>query len=311
MAERVTVAQGVPTQWALVLELDDLDRADLSALRIAGTGAARISGGQVAEMRRRLGVPVVVRYTSTESSLGTGTRPEDRDEVVATTVGRPVPGVELVVADEDGRPAPPGRIGRVRLRSGAVMRGYWGGPSRPGATGAAAVVDPEATATVLAPDGWLTTGDFGSLDAEGNLTLAGRDNELYIRGGYNVFPAEVEAVLAGHPGVARVAVVGAPDPVLGEVGVAFVVPTGGPAGVPDADSLRRLCADRLADYKAPDAVVVLDDLPLTPMMKVDKRALGDRAARAAKAAGAARAESRRARRAPNAVPSVGADGVTR
>ncbi|MGP8058390.1 MAG: class I adenylate-forming enzyme family protein [Acidimicrobiales bacterium] len=311
VAEGVTVAQGVPTQWALVLELDDLDRADLSALRIAGTGAARISGGQVAEMRRRLGVPVVVRYTSTESSLGTGTRPEDRDEVVATTVGRPVPGVELVVADEDGRPAPPGRIGRVRLRSGAVMRGYWGGPSRPGATGAAAVVDPEATATVLAPDGWLTTGDFGSLDAEGNLTLAGRDNELYIRGGYNVFPAEVEAVLAGHPGVARVAVVGAPDPVLGEVGVAFVVPTGGPAGVPDADSLRRLCADRLADYKAPDAVVVLDDLPLTPMMKVDKRALGDRAARAAKAAGAARAESRRARRAPNAVPSVGADGVTR
>ena len=181
------------------------------------------------------------------------------------------------MADEDGRPARragSAGSGSARGRSCAVLgRPVGRATGGPGAAGAAAVVDPEATATVRAPDGWLTTGDFGSLDAEGNLTLAGRDNELYIRGGYNVFPAEVEAVLAGHPGVARVAVVGAPDPVLGEVGVAFVVPTGGAAGVPDADSLRRLCADRLADYKAPDAVVVLDDLPLTPMMKVDKRAL--------------------------------------
>jgi len=287
VAERVTVAQGVPTQWALVLELDELDRADLSALRIAGTGAAPVTAGQVAEMRRRLGVPVVVRYTSTESSLGTGTRPEDPDEVVATTVGRPVPGVELVVTDEAGGVLAAGDVGRVRIRSGAVMRGYWGpgpdGPDGPdGAAGSRSVVDAEATATVLAPDGWLRTGDFGSLDPDGNLTLAGRDHELYLRGGYNVFPAEVEAVLAGHPSVARAAVVGAADPVLGEVGVAFVVPAAGWAA-PRTDGLRELCRRHLADYKVPDAFVVVEELPLTPMMKVDKRALAAPAARAAAA----------------------------
>ncbi|HMD45172.1 MAG TPA: fatty acid--CoA ligase family protein, partial [Acidimicrobiales bacterium] len=295
VAERVTVAQGVPTQWALVLELDELDGADLSALRIAGTGAARITAEQVAEMRRRLGVPVVVRYTSTESSLGTGTRPEDPDEVVATTVGRPVPGVELAVTDEAGAVLAAGVVGRVRIRSGAVMRGYWGGPSASGAHDAVAVIDPEATAAVLGSDGWLSTGDFGTLDADGNLSLAGRDNEMYIRGGYNVFPAEVEAVLAGHPEVARVAVVGAPDPVLGEVGVAFVVPAAGTPQTPSVEALRELCAGRLADYKAPDAVVAVDELPLTLMMKVDKRALTDRATQAAAAAATARLEARRAR----------------
>jgi len=294
VAERVTVAQGVPTQWALMLELDELDRADLSALRIAGTGAAPVTAGLVAEIRRRLGVPVVVRYTSTESSLGTGTRPEDPDEVVATTVGRPVAGVELVVTDEAGRVLGIDEIGRIRIRSGAVMRGYWGGRGD-GAAGTGALLDAEATAAVLGADGWLRTGDFGSLDADGNLSLAGRDNELYLRGGYNVFPAEVEAVLATHPAVARAAVVGSPDPVLGEVGVAFIVPAPGARRAPGDDELRDLCARRLADYKAPDAFVAVDDLPLTPMLKVDKRALAAPAAAAAAAAAGARRAAQRVR----------------
>ena len=180
----------------------------------------------VAAVREALGVPVVVRYTSTEASLGTGTVPGDPDEVVATTVGRPVPGVSLVVADEEGSPVAPGEVGRVRLRSAAVMRGYWGGPpTGPGADGL--VFDRAATDAVLADDGWLTTGDFGYLDDDGRLHLVGRANELYIRGGYNVYPAEVEGALGEHPDVDQVAVVGAPDPVLGEVGVAFVVPAAG------------------------------------------------------------------------------------
>ncbi len=281
-AERITVAQGVPTQWALVLRRPEAATADLSSLRIAGTGASRVPAELVAELRDTLGVPVVVRYTSTEASLGTGTVPGDPDEAVATTVGRPVPGVELTVADEDGTPVPVGEVGRVRLRSPAVMRGYWGGPpTGPGAAGL--VLDTVATAGVLAPDGWLTTGDFGFVDADGRLHLAGRANELYIRGGYNVYPAEVEAALGEHPAVAQVAVVGAPDPVLGEIGVAFVVPTDGSAV--DAPTLlaglRETARASLADYKAPDRVVVVDGLPLTSMMKVDKRVLADRAAEAA------------------------------
>jgi acyl-CoA synthetase (AMP-forming)/AMP-acid ligase II len=277
--ERITVAQGVPTQWALVLAHPDLEGADVSTLRVAGTGASRASAELVAAMRTRLGVPVVVRYTSTEASLGTGTVPGDADEVVAASVGRPVPGVELVVADDTGRPVAAGEVGRVRLRSAAVMRGYWGGPpAGPGADGV--VYDREATDAVLAPDGWLTTGDFGRLDDDGNLHLVGRANELYIRGGYNVYPAEVEAALTSHPAVAQAAVVGTPDPVLGEIGVAFVVPEAG-SGPVDADGLRAHARAVLADYKAPDRVVACEALPLTSMMKVDKRALAARAAGAA------------------------------
>ena len=277
--ERITVAQGVPTQWALVMAHPDLEAADVSSLRIAGTGASRVPPELVAAMQARLGVPVVVRYTSTEASLGTGTVPGDADEVVAITVGRPVPGVSLVVADDDGREVATGEVGRVRLSSPAVMVGYWGGPpTGPGAGGL--VVDEPTTRSVLGDDGWLTTGDFGFLDPARNLHLVGRANELYIRGGYNVYPAEVEGVLSGHPEVGQVAVVGAPDPVLGEIGVAFVT-LAEPA---DADhdrlleDLRGLVRTALADYKAPDRLVVMETLPVTSMMKIDKRALADLAA---------------------------------
>jgi acyl-CoA synthetase (AMP-forming)/AMP-acid ligase II len=280
-AERITVAQGVPTQWALVLERPELASADLSSLRIAGTGASRVPAELVAALRDALGVPVVVRYTSTEASLGTGTVPGDPDEAVASTVGRPVPGVELTVADDNGIAVPAGAVGRVRLRSAAVMRGYWGRPATgPGAAGL--VLDAPLTASVLAADGWLTTGDFGYVDPDGRLHLVGRANELYIRGGYNVYPAEVEGALGEHPDVDQVAVVAAPDPVLGEVGVAFVVPVDGVAV--DAPTLlaglRATARAALADYKAPDRVVVVDRLPLTPMMKVDKRVLAEQAVRA-------------------------------
>ncbi len=278
-AERITVAQGVPTQWALVLACPELAQADLSALRVAGTGAARVPAELVAAVREALDVPVVVRYTSTEASLGTGTLPGDPDEAVATSVGTPVPGVQLEVTGDDGRPVPDGEVGRVRLSSAATMRGYWGGPATgPGAGGV--VYDRTATDAVLGADGWLTTGDFGFVDGDGRLHLAGRANELYIRGGYNVYPAEVEAALGDHPDVAEIAVVGAPDPVLGEIGVAFVVPEAGSEVQPDAllGSLRERACGRLADYKAPDRVVVVDQLPVTSMLKVDKRALADRAA---------------------------------
>ncbi|HEX3334343.1 MAG TPA: AMP-binding protein, partial [Acidimicrobiales bacterium] len=239
--ERVTVGQGVPTQWALMLACEELDRTDLTSLRVVGTGAARMSSSMIGEVRRRFGAPVVVRYTSTEASLGTGTALHSPDEVVATTVGRPVPGVELAVVDDEGRAVAPGSVGRVKLRSAAVMRGYWGrGPGR-GRT-ASELLDADATASVLSRDGWLTTGDFGLLTPEGNLQLSGRAHERYIRGGYNVYPAEVEEALASHASVARVAVVGVPDDVLGEIGVAVVVAAQG--ATPELSVLRAHCAHR-------------------------------------------------------------------
>ena len=300
--ERVTVAQGVPTQWALMLASEELGRADLGALRVAATGAARMTASMVAEVRRRFRVPVVVRYTSTESSLGTGTTLASSDEEVATTVGRPVAGVELAIVDDEGRPVPAGSVGRVMLRSAATMRGYWGrGPGR-GRT-VDELLDAEATASVLAPDGWLTTGDFGRLTPEGNLQLSGRAHERYIRGGYNVYPAEVEDALSSHPGVARVAVVGVPDEVLGEIGVAVVVAEAGAA--PELDALREHCSRTLSDYKAPDALVVVDELPLTTMMKVDP---GRLAAVAAQGAEERRSRLGRNRRPPSGVLGSGPIG---
>jgi acyl-CoA synthetase (AMP-forming)/AMP-acid ligase II len=294
-AERITVMQGVPTQWALMLESPAFEETDFSSLRIASSGAARLTSEQVREMRARLGVPVVVRYTSTETSLGTGTRPDDPIEVVATTVGRPVPGVELAVVDEEGRDVPTGTVGRVRLRSGAAMCGYWldrhRQPESPG-SGTAHLIDHDATGAVVDRERWVTTGDFGSLDEGGNLRLAGRANELYIRGGYNVYPAEVEDVLSAHPSVGRCAVIGAPDDMLGEVGVAFVVAAES-SEVPTLDELRAWTSASIADYKAPDSLVVLDSLPLTPMMKVDKRALEPRARQAAGDRSQERREHRR------------------
>jgi acyl-CoA synthetase (AMP-forming)/AMP-acid ligase II len=275
--ERITVAQGVPTQWALVLAHPDLEGTDTGSLRVVGTGASRVPPELVAALRRRFGVPVVVRYTSTEASLGTGTVPGDSDQVVASSVGRPVPGVTLAITDDAGDPVPAGQVGRVRLRSAAVMCGYWGGPpTGPGASGIN--YDHRATSAVLDPDGWLTTGDFGFVGDDGCLHLVGRANELYIRGGYNVYPAEVEAVLGSHPAVAQVAVVGAPDPVLGEIGVAFVVPATPVEEEPLLAELQESTRAALADYKAPDRLVLVDGLPLTSMMKVDKRSLAERAA---------------------------------
>ncbi len=275
-AERVTVAQGVPTQWALVLDRPELEAADLSSLRVVGTGGARVPEELVAALRDRLGVPVVVRYTSTEASLGTGTRPDDADAVVATTVGRPVAGVELRVVDDDGQVVATGEVGRVEVRSPAVMRGYWGGPLT-GVGAAGVVFDERATAAVVRPGGWLAMGDFGALDAAGNLRLAGREHDRYLRGGYNVYPAEVEAALATLDGVAEAAVVGVPDPVLGEVGVAFVVMEDRSAPPPAPDdllgSVRAGLAPLVADYKVPDRVVAVGALPLTPMSKLDRQTL--------------------------------------
>jgi acyl-CoA synthetase (AMP-forming)/AMP-acid ligase II len=143
------------------------------------------------------------------------------------------------------------------------MRGYWR--------------DPDQTARAFTPDGFFVSSDLGSLDVDGNLTLSGRASEVYIRGGYNIYPLEVENALSAHPGVAAAAVVSAPAPVIGEIGVAFVVAA--PGEVPGADELRAWCAGRLADYKAPDRVEFVTELPLTAMMKVDKLALAVRAGR--------------------------------
>jgi acyl-CoA synthetase (AMP-forming)/AMP-acid ligase II len=260
--ERVTVCQGVPTQYRLMLDHPALASCDTSGLRIAATGAARVPPELVTEIGDRLGCPVVVRYASTEASLATGTRLGDPVDVVCTTVGRPSGGVELRVVGDDGSVAPPGAVGTIRLRSRAMMRGYWN--------------DPDQTASAIDRDGWLRTGDLGWVGDDGNLRLAGRTSEMYIRGGYNVYPIEVENCLGAHPALAASAVLGADvDDRLGEIGVLFAVPRGGFAV--ELDDVRTFVAERLAGYKAPDILVLVESLPLTTIGKVDKLALREQA----------------------------------
>jgi acyl-CoA synthetase (AMP-forming)/AMP-acid ligase II len=156
----------------------------------------------------------------------------------------------------------PGEVGTVTLRSRAVMRGYWR--------------DPERTAEAVTPDGWLVTGDLGRVGSDGNLRLVGRHTEMYIRGGYNVYPAEVENLLGDHAAITASAVVGAPAVNdargIGEIGVLFAVPRDAGAP-PELAEVRGFVKERLADYKAPDALVLVDELPVTAMGKIDKRAL--------------------------------------
>jgi acyl-CoA synthetase (AMP-forming)/AMP-acid ligase II len=271
--EAVTMLTGVPTQWQLLLDHPDAARTDWSRVRVAGIGGAAIPPELVRRMRAVLRVPVLARYTSTEAGITTGTRPEDPPEVTATTVGVASPVVDLRVVDPDSEAAAGvGEVGEVRCRSRAMFRGYWR--------------DPEATAAALDRDGYLRTGDLGVVGGDGNLRIVGRLTEMYVRGGYNVHPAEVEAVLAEHPSVAQAAVVPYPDPVLGERGCAFVMLAPG-ASAPRLDELRAHCRARIADYKAPDRVVVVDALPVTSMLKVDKRALAAAAREYAGAAGGA------------------------
>ena len=255
---RLTSLGGIPTQVALMLAHESFDATDTSSVRLLALGGGPATASLVREARRRFGVPVVVRYTCTEAGVGVGTVADDPPEDAEESVGRARPGVELTIRDEADRRLPPGRTGQICLRSAAVMARYHG--------------DPDATRAALTADGAVRTGDLGFVDERGRLHLSGRSKEMYVRGGYNVFPLEVEEVLADHPAVAHVAVAPRSDPVMGEIGVAVVVARAG-AGSPTLESLRAHARARLAAHKLPEAILLTDELPRTAMEKIDRRAL--------------------------------------
>jgi acyl-CoA synthetase (AMP-forming)/AMP-acid ligase II len=252
--ERITVGQGVPTQWELMLRHPDVTLRDTSTLRLISTGASRVSAGLVERLQAAFRCPVIVRYATTEASVICSTSSSDPPEVVERSVGRPGPGIEVRSVDDNRIAVPVGRVGMIEVRSQAVMRGYF-----------------RQDETPVQSDGWLVTGDLGSLLKDGRIQLVGRRSEMYIRGGYNVYPLEVENVLASYPGVAEAAVVGIPDDVLGSTGVAFVTTIASSTVEPEV--LQRWCRRELADYKAPDRLVFLSELPRNEMGKVDKAAL--------------------------------------
>ena len=253
--QRMTSIGAIAPQIALLLQLEDFDRYDVSAVTTIVAGGAPSPPDLVTQARERFAAAYSIRYSSTESGgVGTGTAFTAGDEEALHTVGRPRPRLELRLTADDGQVLPRGEIGTVELRSPAVMAGYWR--------------DEAATSAVLV-DGWLRTGDLGVIDDRGCLRLRGRRSDMYIRGGYNVHPEAVEAVLSRHPAVAEVAVVPAADTVMGEVGVAAVVLRPG-AGEPDLSQLRDFAAAGLARHELPERLVVLPALPRTPLHKVDR-----------------------------------------
>ncbi|HXW32881.1 MAG TPA: fatty acid--CoA ligase family protein, partial [Acidimicrobiales bacterium] len=266
---RLTNLGGIPTQMALMLRHARFASTDFSSLQMVALGGGPATAALVRETRARLRVPVVTRYTCTEAGVGTGTNPDDPDEDAEVSVGRPRPGVTVTIRldPRDGEAqaeaeaeatVADGETGEVCLAGPATMTGYWR--------------DPDAGAAARTVDGAVRTGDLGYLDDRGRLHLAGRAKEMYVRGGYNVFPQEVEAVLEEHPLLSQVAVVPRTDPVMGEIGVAVVVARPG-APAPTLGDLREFAAPRLARHKLPEALLAVEELPRTAMEKVDRRAL--------------------------------------
>ena len=218
-------------------------------------------------MHNQLGFEkVVTGYGLTEASgIATMCHHDDDPELIAGTSGRAIDDVEVRVVDSDGTECPPGTPGEVVVRGYNVMVGYLDAP--------------EQTAEAIDADGWLHTGDIGIMDADGYLGITDRLKDMYINGGFNVYPAEVEQLMLDHPGIAQVAVVGVPDNRMGEVGAAFVVtgPDTGAEGRPEPDEIMSWCRDTMANYKVPRLVVVVDDLPMNASGKVLKFELRDRA----------------------------------
>lgn len=251
----ITVLPGPPTIYQTLLDHPKRGEFDLSSLRFAVTGAATIPVVLIERMQNELDIDIVLTaYGLTEAAgFGTMCRADDDAVTVATTSGRPIADFELRIGDQ----------GEVLLRGPNVMLGY--------------LDDPDATAAAIDDEGWLHTGDVGELDEAGNLKITDRLKDMYICGGFNVYPAEIEQVLARLDGVAEAAVIGVPDERLGEVGKAFVVTL--PGAELDEKTVIDYTREHLANFKAPRSVEFLDALPRNPGGKVVKPQLRQRTER--------------------------------
>ena len=257
-SDRISVLPGPPALYQSFL-LQDLDGVDLSSLRLAVTGAASIPVQLIERMRDELGFETVITgYGLTEAcGIATMCRFDDDPVTIATTSGRAIPEVEVRVVDPEGAEVTRGLPGEVVVRGYNVMKGY--------------LDDPHSTSEALR-DGWLHTGDIGVMDDRGYLKITDRLKDMFICGGFNAYPAEIEHALLAHPGVTEVAVIGIPDDRLGEVGMAWVVAR----EALDPDQLIAWARDRLANFKVPRRIAIVESLPRNASAKVKKFELRER-----------------------------------
>jgi acyl-CoA synthetase (AMP-forming)/AMP-acid ligase II len=256
--DRINFLPGPPTIYQSLLAAKDSEGFDTSSLRGAATGAASVPPELIRRMRSELGlVDTVTAYGMTECSTITACRRGDDAELIATSVGKAIPGLEVRIADDDGNEVARGETGEILVRGYAVMKGY--------------LDDPAATAEAIDADGWLHTGDIGDMDADGYVRITDRKKDMYISGGFNCYPAEIEKLLSDHPEIGMVAVIGMPDERMGEVGKAFVVPR--PGAHPTPEALVEWSRQNMANYKVPKQFEIVAELPLNASGKVLKTEL--------------------------------------
>ncbi len=260
---RVSFLPGPPTIYqSLLQELEGGKTCDFSSLRVAVTGAAPVAPALVERMRRELGMSNIVNgYGMTECGAIAMTRQGDDAETIAITCGYPLPGMEIRCVDDVGNDVGAGETGEIWVRSAGVMRGY--------------LDDPDATAEAVDAEGWLHTGDIGTIDARGYLAITDRKKDMYISGGFNCYPAEIEKLLCDHPAIANAAVIGVPDERMGEIGKAFIVLRSGQSV--DAPGVIAWARANMANYKCPRAITIVPELPRNAGGKVLKTMLRDSA----------------------------------
>jgi fatty-acyl-CoA synthase len=257
-AEGITVKHGVPTMFILELNQTDFRKYNLSTLRTGIIAAAPCPVEIVKKIRSDMGCDIMVAYGLSETSPTlTMTKFDDPDIVRAETVGRALPDAEVKIVNAKRVEMEIGEVGEVACRSFGVMKGYYNMPDK--------------TAEALDDDGWFYTGDLGTLDEQGNLRIVGRKKEMIIRGGYNIYPREIEEVFYTHPDVLEVAIIGLPDTVLGEVSCACIKLK--LHAQVDVQSLNDFIKTQIADYKVPDKILIVDELPMTASGKIKKVAL--------------------------------------
>ena len=262
--EKITVLPGPPAIYQTLLTFEGRERFDTSTLRLAVTGAAPTPVELVHRMRDELGFQSVIKAYGLTESCGTVTacKQGDDPEIIANSDGCAIPDTEVICVDAEGKETPRGEPGEVWVRGYNVMRGYFN--------------DEAETAKAIDRDGWLHTGDIGVMDEQGYLKITDRIKDMFIMGGFNVYPAEVENLLFQHPDIAASAVIGVPDERMGEVGMAFVVAT--PGAVLDATDLIAWSRENMANYKVPRYVEIVEALPSNASGKVLKFTLRERAA---------------------------------
>jgi fatty-acyl-CoA synthase len=254
-----TIMAGVPTMHVLLLMNEDFASLNTDSIRLVITGGANCEPSLLKSLREAFPKATVMNlYGLSESSGTLVMSPWDSDfESTVKSIGKPIGDFQVKIADKEGRELPQGEVGELHFKGKAVAAGYFRMP--------------EETAAAFDADGWLHTGDMGYLDEQGYIVLMGRLKEMYLQGGFNVYPVEVENLIAKHPKVAMVAGIGVPDPVLGEIGRYYIVPR--PGEVLTEEEIKAYCSERLADYKVPKEIVFRAELPLTPVGKIMKSKL--------------------------------------